>query len=699
MKKQIALLSLSIGCFLTAFSQSDPVVMKINDKNVTLSEFEAVYRKNNSKELPNFKSVKEYAELYSLFKMKVLEAESKGLDTLSSFKKELAGYRTQLANPYLTDKNTNENLLTEAYERLKTEVRVSHIMVRLDGSALPKDTLEGWTRMNLIRNTLLGKMPTKADIENYRKLLLVTSESKSRLRKKDSAIFYLKLNSIKNLADNYKKAGTDKFQGLAPVTSDDPSVVDNKGDLNYFSALDMVYQFENAAYTTKIGEISPIVRTKFGYHILKVNAKRKSSGEITVAHIMAKYPKEFTQQDKDNAKKKINELYEKLQKGESFDDLARQFSDDKQSADRAGLLQPFKAGRLPEPFESAAFALKKDGDYSKPVETPYGWHIIKRISIKELPPFEEIKNDLKAKINRDSRSQMGRNALIAKVKSENNFKETPSSLEAFRKVIDSTFKQGTWTADKAAKLGNKEMFNLAGKSYTQNDFADYLESQMTIRTNDDIFEIVKQLYTGWIDESVVAYENSQLETKYVEFRNLMREYRDGILLFDLTDREVWSKAVKDTSGLKAYYEKNKNKYQWDERLDATVYKCVNEEVAKDVRKMISSKKSKDAIIEKINKSSQLNLSVLDVVYLKGENQKLDEFWKKGVLPENIYEQNENKYSVIVINQVLDKTIKKLPECRGMVTADYQTHLETEWLNYLQNKYKVTYFDEVLKTIK
>ncbi|MCB0410764.1 MAG: peptidylprolyl isomerase, partial [Flavobacteriales bacterium] len=512
-------------------------------------------------------------------------------------------------------------------------------------------------------------------------------------------IFKLKLNSIKNLAANYKSAGADKFQGIAPVTSDDPSVVDNKGDLNYFSALDMVYQFENAAFTTKIGEVSPIIRTKFGYHILKVYAKRRSSGEITVAHIMAKYPKEATKQDKDNAKKKINELYEKLQKGESFDDLARQFSDDKQSADRAGLLQPFKAGRLPEPFEKAAFGLKKDGDYSKPVETPYGWHIIKRVSIKELPPLEEIKNDLKAKINRDSRSQMGRQALIARVKSENKFKETVSSLNAFEKVIDTTFKKGTWTASKAKKLGNKEMFNLAGKSYTQDEFADYLENQMTIRTNDDMFEIVKQLYAGWVDESVVAYENSQLETKYVEFRNLMREYRDGILLFDLTDREVWSKAVKDTTGLKNYYEKNKSRYQWDERIDATVYKCVNEGVAKDVRKLLGSKKKKEDIIEKINKSSQLNLSVLDVVYLKGEIQKLDEFWKKGVLPENIFDKSENKYNVIMINQILDKSIKKLPECRGMVTADYQTHLETEWKAYLENKYKVSYFDEVLKTIK
>lgn len=283
-----------LGCFYNQTKAQETFVMTINDKQISKSEFEAVYRKNNGKEINNTnKSVNEYVDLFSLFKSKVFEAESLGLDTLTSFRNELAGYRRQLAAPYLTDKNTNENLLTEAYNRMKTEVRASHILVRIDETALPKDTLEGWTRINLIRNAVLGKMPSALEIANYEKLLKNQTLVYNSLRGKDSGLYKAKFNSVKNLADYYK-AANDKFMDIAPKTSDDPSVLDNKGDLNFFSALDMVYPFENAAFNTKIGEVSPVVRTRFGYHILKVYEKRESRGEILVSHIMAKFSKDAT---------------------------------------------------------------------------------------------------------------------------------------------------------------------------------------------------------------------------------------------------------------------------------------------------------------------------------------------------------------------------------------------------------------------
>lgn len=697
MKKNLLNVSVLLAAALVANAQ-EPVVMTVNDKPVTKSEFEAVFNKNNTKETSNSKSVKEYADLYALFKMKVLEAESLGLDTLLSFRNELSGYRKQLASPYLTDKNTNENLLTEAYERLKTEVKASHILIRVDETALPKDTLEGWTRANLVRNAILGKFPTNSQIAEYDKLLKNTTETQAQFRKKDSTIYKLKINSIKNLASNAAK-DPDKFLALAPVTSDDPSVVDNKGDLSYFSAMDMVYPFENAAYNTKVGDVSPIIKTRFGYHVVKVYDKRPSRGEILVSHIMVKIPKDGTPQDKANAQTKINELYAKLKAGEKFEDVARQFSDDKQTAEIGGQLQPFKSGRFPKPFEEAAFALKSNNDYSAPVETQYGWHIIKRIDKKDVPPFEDMKGELKSRISRDSRSQMGRVALIERVKKENNFKENLKNRDEFKKVLDSTYLKGTWSADRAKSLGNKEIFNLGGKSYTQNDFAKFLEKQMTFRTQDDAFEVMKPIYKTWVEESVVAFEDSQLEKKYTEFRNLVREYREGILLFDLTDQKVWSKAVRDTTGLKKYYEEHKGSYMWDERADVTIYKCQNALIAKDVRKMMAAKKSDKEIQDAINKTSQLNLSIDNIMYLKGENKNIDDNWKVGVAAKDIEDTNEKKFLIIKVNKILPKQSKTLPECRGMVTADYQNYLETEWLSYLKNKYKVKINDDVLKTIK
>jgi len=698
-KSKIFVVSLINIIFLNNIIAQDPIVMTINKRPVKKSEFEAVYKKNNVKEVPtSSKSVKEYVDLFSLFKSKVFEAESLGLDTLNSFKTELLGYRRQLAAPYLTDKNTTENLLLETYDRMKYEVRASHILVRLEETALPKDTLEAWTRINLIRNAVMGKFPTPVEVLNYDKLLKNSTEISKFLKGKDSSVYKVKVNAIKKLSE-YAKNSSDLFQSIAPKTSDDPSALDNKGDLNYFTALDMVYPFESAAYNTKVGEISPIVRTRFGYHILKISDKRESRGEIFVAHIMCRVLKEANDQEKVNAKTKIDEIYAKIKAGQNFEDLARQFSDDKQSNERGGQLQPFKGGRLPKDFEDAAFNIKSDNEISEPILSQYGWHIIKRIELKTLPPFNEIKNDIKSKINRDSRSQMGRVALIEKVKKENNFKENIKNKDEFNKIMDSTYLKATWKAERAAKFGNKEIFNLGGKSYTQNDFAKFLEAQMTFRSPTDVIEIMKGIYKTWVEENVISFEDALLEKKYVEFANLYREYRDGILLFDLTDQKVWSKAVKDTLGLKSFYETNKNKYLWEERAEVTTYKCLNEKVAKDLRKLFKDGKSEKEIVQILNISSQLNVSSENVTYLKGENTNVDANWIKGIAPKNYSDAKEKKVLVLIINNILIKSPKTLAECRGSATSDFQNFLDTEWLNYLKDKYKVELNQEVLSTIK
>lgn len=697
-KNSAVVLALAIGAF-TGLQAQEPAVMTINDRPVKKSEFEAVYHKNNGKEANNTtKSVKEYVDLFSLFKSKVFEAESLGLDTLKSFQSELAGYRRQLAAPYLTDKNTNDNLLNEAYERMKMEVRGSHVLVRIDETALPKDTLEAWTRIHLIRNAVLGKFATAAEIANYDKLLKNTSEVEKGLKGKDSTLYKVKINAIKNLSEVYKTAD-DKFQAIAPKTSDEPSVQDNKGMLPTFSVFEMVYPFENMAYNTKIGDVSPIVRTRFGYHILKVYERRPTRGEISLAHIMTVIPKGASEQDKANAKRKIDELFAKLKAGQNFEELARQFSEDRQSKDKGGLLPPTKSDRWPKSFEEAAYRLKANGDYSEPVETQHGWHIIKRVDLKPVPEYNDVKNELKSRVNRDSRSQMGRVALIARVKKENNFKENLKNRDEFLKVLDSTYLKASWKADRAAKLGNKEIFNLGGKSYTQNDFAKFLESQMTYRSLVDVNNVMLGIYKTWVDESVINYEDSQLEKKYPEFASLYREYRDGILLFDLTDQKVWSKAVKDTTGLRVYYELNKNNYLWDERADVTTYKALDEKIAKELRKMLKAGKSEKEITETLNKTSQLNVSVENITFLKGENKNVDANWKQGVAEKDILDDKEKKVIVIVINKLYPKSPKTLAEARGSVTADYQLYLEKEWLAYLKNKYKVKVNESVLSTIK
>lgn len=699
-KRTLGLLTLSsIG--LTAFAQiSEPVIMTINDKPVYKSEFENVYKKNSGKEVnKEQKSVKEYVDLFSTFKMKVFEAEANGLDTNSSFKTELAGYRKQLAAPYLTDKNVNEALIQEAYERMKTEVKASHILIRVAEDALPKDTIEAYTRLMIIRDALMGKNPTPAKIAEYEAILKKSSAALTKASTKQDTVNYnTKLNAVKGISVALS-AGSDKFAAAAKKTSEDPSAADNGGDLGYFTSLQMVYPFENAAYKANNGDITMPVRTRFGYHILKVADKRPSQGEILTAHIMVKFAKDMGEKEKANLKTKIDEIYTKLKAGEKFEDLARQFSDDKPSAEKGGQLQWFGSSRMPIEFEKAAFALANNGDYSEPFTTSYGWHIVKRLDKKGLASFSDMKGDLKQRIGKDSRTQAGRSSLIQKIKNDNKYVENPVAKKDFLKVIDSTVYQGKWEAKKAEKLGNKELFKLGAKKYTQNDFAKYIETRQTVRPKMDNNMFLQQSYKEFVDETLITFEDESLESKYPDFRNLLKEYRDGILLFDLTDQKVWSKAVKDTAGLKTFYEKNKNNYLWDERAEVTTYKCANEKVAKEVRGMLKKNKTEKEIVDAVNKSSQLNVSVENITYLKGENKDVDANWKQGVVATDIKDTKENKVTVLVVNKVLGKTPKTIAEAKGMITADYQNYLEKEWLSYLKNKYTVKVNEEVLNTVK
>lgn len=703
-KRTLGFITLSAVAFTALAQTTEPVIMTINGKPVYKSEFENVYKKNSGKEVnKEQKSVKEYVDLFSTFKMKVFEAEANGLDTNSAFKTELAGYRKQLAAPYLTDKNVNEALIQEAYDRMKTEVKAAHILIRVPEDALPKDTIEAYTRLIIIRDALMGKNPSAAKISEYENLLKKSSSALTKTStKQDTANYNAKLNAVKGIAASLNSGG-DKFTAAAKKTSEDPSAVDNGGDLGYFTSLQMVYPFENAAYKANVGDITMPVRTRFGYHILKVSDKRPSQGEMLTAHIMVKFAKDMGEKDKENLKTKIDEIYAKLKAGEKFEDLARQFSDDKPSAEKGGQLQWFGSSRMPIEFEKAAFALANNGDYSEPFTTNYGWHIVKRIDKKGLASFADMKGDLKQRIGKDSRTQAGRESLIAKIKAENKFTENAASKKEFLKVLDSTVYQGRWEASKADKL-TKDLFSLTTPdgvktTYAQKGFAKYIESHQTSRAKMDNNMFLQQSYKNFVDETMINHEDENLEAKYPEFRNLLKEYRDGILLFDLTDQKVWSKAVKDTAGLKAFYEKNKNNYLWDERAEVTTYKCANDKIAKEVRAMLKKNKSEKEIVEAVNKTSQLNVTAESITYLKGENKDVDANWKQGVVATDIKDAKENKVTVLVINKLLGKTPKTIAEAKGMITADYQNYLEKEWLAYLKNKYTVKVNEDVLNTVK
>jgi peptidyl-prolyl cis-trans isomerase SurA len=634
-----------------AFAQKEPVVMTINDKPVTKSEFLQIYTKNNPNPSFDKDSLDQYMELFQIFKLKVAEAEALGYDTLPRLQKELEGYKKQLALPYLIDSVQNQAMVQEAYNRTATEVRCSHILVKLDPNASPKDTLAAYNR-------LLG---LKARIEKGEDF---ASVAKSKLG------------------------------------SEDPSVVNNGGDLGYFTAFQMVYPFEEKAYTTQVGAVCEPFRTRFGYHILKVTDKRAARGTIKVAHIMISTGREASSETRQNAEKKINEIYDSLSAGASWEKIVSAYSEDANSIKKSGELPAFGSGtsqRMVLEFEDAAFGLKRVGEFSKPVKTQYGYHIIKLIEWTPVKSYDLLRRELQAKVNKDERSKITQDSFVQKLKQQYNYAyKADKGLAWFEQQIDSTFFMGKWKA--SSLKSNKTLFVLGSQKFKQKDFAQYVEKNFRTVRKDAPAVVVKQLYTQWEKNQILAYEEALLPAKYPAYKALLQEYHDGIILYEIMQDLVWNKAVKDTAGLRAFFMENRSKYVWSQRLDATVYECKDEHVAVQVYGMLVSADTitSKEVLEVINKDSELNLKVrmnkfevAQTPYLKDRN------FTPGLNP--VYSM-DGKWYVIKVVAVLAPAPKEFNEAKGLATSDFQAFLEKKWLEGLRLKHKIVINEDALYQI-
>lgn len=645
---------------LNGFSQagSDEVLMTIAGKRVTVGEFLTIYQKNNVKgEAIDKKSLNEYLDLFINFKLKVKQAEELGLDTLASFRKELMGYREQLAKPYLTDEATIDMLVKEAYDRSKIDIRGSHIFFRLKPDALPEDTLAAFRKAEDIHARLLRG-------ESFEALAVEFSEDPS----------------ARDRAANQQH----------------PFIKGNMGDLGYFSVFDMVYPFESGAYNTPEGKVSPIIRTEYGYHIIKVKEKREALKDFVVAHIFLMIPRGATAADSMRIEKKIDSIYTKLKAGEKFEDLVRQYSDDKGSVAKGGVLPKRGVNRLVPEFIEPIYDLKQPGDYTTPVLTQYGWHILRLVERKSGGTFEEEKADLKQKVTKDGRSALSKQSVLNKIRKEYGFEEYPQALADFIPLVTDSIFFGKWDPS-VARTKTAALFRIGNLNYRQRDFADYLASKQRKREKENLRVFVDKVYHEFVDESLMKYENSNLEQKYPEFKALMQEYRDGILLFDLTDKNVWSKAVKDTTGLKEFYQKNSSNYMWDERLDASIYQVMDPSMVQKVRNFIISGLSDKDILKEVNNDTTTVLYAEQGKFSKKDNELTDSIpWKVGFSGDIT---TDSSTMFVYVRALLKPEPKTLSEARGLITADYQNYLEKEWILELRKKYPVVVNREVLAKIK
>ena len=619
-----------------AFSQTEDVLFTVNKTKITNTEFARVYNKNiDLVQDEKQKDVDEYLKLYVNYKLKLEEAAALGLDKDSKYINELASYRRQLSQKYLTDSKINEKLLNEAYDRTVNEVNVNHILVRVEEDASPLDSIKA-----------------------YNELL----EFKSMAKKDGFA------NTMKKVHNGKTVYGE---------------------SLGFFNAFQMVYPFENVAFTTPVGEISKPFRTKFGFHIINVLDKKKSLGELTVAHIMiADNNKNLTT----TPEERIKELHQKINEGADFSSLAKQFSDDKNSAKNGGELSKFGTGKLSaKEFEDAAFSLINIGDVSAPVKTKYGWYIIKLIKKHPIASFDEMKVTLEQKIKKDSRSRMVNDELHNKLKKRYNYTVSPVAKATMLKVIDNDFLNDKWDIEN--KTYNEVVASFSDVKITYLDYYKSLTSKRKAYAgNNNISKVIDESFETYINQRLYAYHNDNLETVYPEFGNIVQEYREGLLLFELMEQEIWRKSKTDTIALQNYYAKHKANYFWDDRIEAIITTSEDKSTAKRVRKFLK----KGVSIDELKKNE--NRVVVSQGMFQINDKEIPNTYKFSNGVSKIYAHN-NQYVVINAIKEIVPSQQEFDEIKGKIINDYQLQLEKDWLVQLKAKYKVEINQDVLNKLK
>ncbi|MDX1666793.1 MAG: peptidylprolyl isomerase, partial [Saprospiraceae bacterium] len=574
-------------------------------------------------------------------------------DTIPALKQELAGYRQQLADSYLIDREVTEKLIAEAYERIQQDVDISHILFKLPPDAGPADTLATYGRALAAKERILN--------------------------------------------------GED-FGKVAKEVSDDESVASNAGRIGYVTALfpNGMYGLETAAYEGPIGKVAGPVRTDLGYHLILVHDRRPARGEVEAAHILIRKKEDRTEKE---LRARIDSIHQLSRQGIPFEELAKKYSEDRQTAARGGYVGFFGINRYEKPFEEAAFGLDEDGAISEPFETSVGWHIVKRISRRGIQPYEDEKRRLENRIVRDSRFELARKAMLENIKRENNFEEYPQTLDRFADSLEESFLSFRWRPS----MNNAEevLFKLQGEEnyvVTLGDFQNFLKSssrlRLSIPKDTDPREAVEQLYEKFVEEQLMRYEESKLEEKYPSFKALMREYEEGILLFEITKQEVWDEASKDTSGLRDFYERNKSRYRWEERAVVSNYLLDAEAVSilDSVLNFAADHGPKETL-SRFNREGKVVLTVDEKTINKSQRDTYDDLpWEGGKVTRPKSVRNGTAFAFRKVEEILPQRIKELNEARGYVVADYQDYLQEQWIEELKEKYEIEINRKVLESM-
>ncbi len=645
--KSCYLLTIALLLNLTyGFAQQQEVLLTIDDKPVYVSEFKRVFKKNlDLVKDESQKSVEGYLDLFIDYKLKIAEAYDQGFHLQPTYIQEFSKYQEQLSRNYIYEASVTEDLAREAYERSLEEIEARHILINSKYEDMPKDTLVAYNKILEIRKKALN--------------------------------------------------GED-FEELAKKYSEEPGADQRGGYLGSFSAFAMVYPFESMAYNTPVGEVSEIVRTQFGYHIIKVLKRKEKGPEISVSHIMISNKEDDTRTFKPN--ERIREINKMLAQGESFEQLAKQFSDDKNSAVRGGRLVKFSRGSLrSKVFESFAFSLKEPGEITKPFLSEFGWHIVRLDEIHPIPSFEESREALEKRVREGDRSKIVTSAISNRIKEKYGFTPGEAHHDYFISYLPDAVLQRKFSMDSVPPIADKTLFTIGDRVVKFEKLAQFIEYRhKRIRQYNNKELLLRDLYEEFEINELKDYFRDRLERENEEYAATISEYRNGLLIFDLMNASIWQKAKQDSIGLEKFFNKNRKDYKWEERVETLMVTATTEEMAREARKLLKKGKSEQEIKDALNSKSEVNV-ITTAGKFEISNRKLPKGLevKKGV--SDIYE-NEGSFIVLNIQEIIPPGPKEFSEVRGKVLNSYQTHLEEEWIAGLRKKFKVEVDKKVLKKV-
>ena len=640
MKAKLLISSLLLGTAILAIAKGDPVLMTINGKDIKLSEFEYLYHKNNQQQVEK-ETLEQYVDRFVLYKQKVADAEAAGIDTTEVFRKEFEGYQKDLAAPYLTEDTTYQwQMVSEAYDRYQTEIDIDHFMLPLGTTA--ETTQKNMELMDSIRNCIVAGQ---------------------------------------------------QWEDMVAQFSSDPSKQRNRGHYGFISACMFPYSFENEVYNTPVGEISKPFKTQFGVHMIRVNNTRPRN-DVHAKHILKLFPKNATEEQKAVCKRQIDSVYAVLKTGANFEEMAKAESQDG-SANNGGELGWFGRGRMVQPFEDIAFDLA-DGEFSEPFETRFGYHIIKKVA-HGVAPLSEVRSNIEAAINRDERAGMIKERRLSDLKNKYGFKLNPDfDKYVTRKLAENGGNYDSTFVAQSIKGSDMPLFTYGtGKSVRVADLLPQLNSKAKFVSADDAKKYILSSIDPLADKVLADFHAHELVQSNPDYRNLLNEYRDGMLLFEISNRRVWKAANKDTVGLENYFAEHRANYAWDEpHFKGIILSAKNDSVLNLVKNDIMMMAA-DTLTDGLHHKYGNDIRMERMVVKKGENALADYLaFNTGDKPER-----KGYESFMILEGGVIRQPEEMADVRGAVTSDYQDVLEQRWKEELATKYPAKINKKVLKQVK